>query len=305
MANNRIDRQVKSFKCYKKNKELILKNNKKIPGKMLRERSRPLFRLCLWIQRKINGFFVEILDDIKIPKGQPIIFAVTHIGKWDFEIVNEAISEQFFVVAADFMHLHGTIGGLFMSWNGVIYVDEEDKADKANTKNFMVKLLQSGNNIMIFPEGTWNLSENEPVYDIAYGTADVAVQTGAVIVPIAVEQYGKHFIISKGSLLDGTKYADKKSLTVILRDTFASLKWEIWEHAGVSRRAKLSDDYWERFLEARFREWPEYAMKEQIINRFIPKEKLEYWQVQKDLKTRTLPEWYELAMADIKEIEQE
>lgn len=54
---------------------------------------------------------MEILNDIKVSKGRPIIFAVTHIGKWDFKIVNEQIKEQFFVVAADFKLMHGTISG--------------------------------------------------------------------------------------------------------------------------------------------------------------------------------------------------
>lgn len=43
-------------------------------------------------------------------------------------------------------------------------------------------------------------------------------------------------------------------------------------------------------------------MKEQFVNRFIPKEKLEYWQVQKDLKTGLLPQWYKMAL-DEKNIE--
>ena len=40
-----------------------------------------------------------------------------------------------------------------MNLNGVIYVDEESKEDKVNTKKLMISLLQAGNNVMIFPEG--------------------------------------------------------------------------------------------------------------------------------------------------------
>lgn len=72
-----------------------------------------------------------------------------------------------------------------MNLNGVVYVDEEDRVDRSNTKSFMIKLLQSGRNVMILPEGTWNLSENEIIRDIAYGTADVAISAGAAIIPIA------------------------------------------------------------------------------------------------------------------------
>ncbi len=299
MKNNRIDRQVESFKRYKRNKKLILKDKKKIPHKMLRKQFRPLFRLCLWIQRKVNGFTVEILNDIKVPKGHPVIFAVTHIGKWDFEIVNEAIREQFFVIAADFIHLHGTIGGFFMRWNGVIYVDEEDKEDKANTKSMMIKLLQSGRNIMIFPEGTWNLSENEMIRDIAYGTADVAISAGAVIVPIAIEQYEKHFVICQGRVLEPAGLQmDKQRLTVALRDELAGLKWKIWEGNGICQRSSLTCDYWDKFIRSRIMEWKEYSMKEQVVNTYIPHEKWEYWQVQKDLMTGKMPLWYQILLEE-------
>lgn len=299
VENNRIDRQSESFKRYKGNKELILKDRKKVPHKMLRKQFRPLFRLCLWIQRKVNGFTVEILNDIEAPKGHPVIFAVTHIGKWDFEIVNEAIREQFFVIAADFIHLHGTIGGFFMRWNGVIYVDEEDKEDKANTKSMMIKLLQSGRNIMIFPEGTWNLSENEIVRDIAYGTADAAISAGAVIVPIAIEQYDKHFVICQGRVLEPAELQmDKQRLTVALRDELAGLKWKIWERNGICQRSSLNCDYWDKFIRSRLMEWKEYSMREQVVNTYIPHEKWECWQVQKDLKTGKMPRWYQIILLE-------
>ena len=54
---------------------------------------------------------MELLSDIKMPEDRAVIFALTHIGKWDLEIVNEQIKTQFFVVAADFMHMWGTVSG--------------------------------------------------------------------------------------------------------------------------------------------------------------------------------------------------
>lgn len=300
MKDNRIDRQAKSFERYKRNKELILKGKRKVPGNILRKLFRPLFRLCLWVQRKVNGFSVEMLNDIRIPQDRPAIFTVTHIGKWDFEIINEQIKEQFFVVAADFTHVHGTINGFFMNLNGVIYLDEKDKKDKANTKKLMINLLQSGNNIMIFPEGTWNLSENEMVRDIAYGAAEAAISAGAVIVPVAIEQYGKRFVICQGEVFEpaARQQADKKMLTITLRDEFASLKWKIWERNGVYQRRNLPHDYWRKFIQDRCAEWKGYDMEEQVVNGYMQKGKCEYWQVQRDLKTDKIPLWYRILLEE-------
>lgn len=291
--------QTEKFIRYKKNKALIINGKKKLPNDMIRKIFRPLFRRCLQIQRKIKGLSVEELNDIKVPTKRSVVFALTHIGKWDFEIVNEQIMAQFFVVAADFMHMYGTVSGFFMNLNGVIYVDEESKEDRANTKKLMTRLLQSGKNVMIFPEGAWNLSENEIVCDLAYGTADAAISANAVIVPIAVEQYGKHFVICSGDMLDPLcLQIDKHNLTMILRDELASLKWKIWESRGVCPRSALADDYWEKFIQERCTEWKGYSMREQIINSYIPKEKLEYWQVQRDLKTDKMPLWYRMLIEE-------
>lgn len=149
---------------------------------------------------------------------------------------------------------------------------------------------------MIFPEGDWNLYEAEIIRDIAYGTADVAVQTDAVIIPIAVEQYDKLFVINFGHPLQSQNYhKDKRALTLALRDTMATLKWEIWEKKGVFNRREIPDDYWDDFIYQRRKEWKGYSMNEQMQT-FIPKEKREYWALQKDLKTDCLPKWYQILL---------
>lgn len=251
--------------------------------------------------RKMGGFSVELLNDseIKCPKGKSIIFAVTHIGKFDFQILDEQIKEQFFVVAADFVNTYGNINGFLQNLSGVIYVDERDKEDKADTKKLMIKLLQSGRNIMIFPEGNWNLSENEIIRDIKYGAAEAAISSEAIILPVALEQYGKHFVICKGDVIDPAEFnADKSILTTILRDTLATLKWEIWENRGVYKRKDIPLNYWADFIRLRRSEWKGYLMEEQVINCYIPKDKLEYWQVQKDLKTGKMPLWDKIVLEE-------
>lgn len=299
LMKNKINKKRKEFESYKKKKVLILEEQKKLPSDIQRKIFRPLFRSCLWIQRKIKGFSVEVLNRIKLPKGHPVIFALTHIGKWDFEIVNEQIKEQSFVIAADFMHMYGNINGFFMNLNGVVYVDEEDRVDRSNTKSFMIKLLQSGGNVMIFPEGTWNFSENEIIRDIAYGTADVAISTSAVIIPIAVEQYGKHFVICPGEMIDPIRLqVDKHRLTMILRDELASLKWKIWEREGICHRNTLPTLYWEKFIQERRSEWKGYSMREQVANTYILKDKWEYWQIQKDLNADKIPLWYRILLEE-------
>lgn len=287
-----------AFRRYQEKKAEMIRNKRKIPLIMLKRLLRPVLRLVLFAQRKFVGFRVELMHITKKRNRSPVIFAVTHMGKWDFEIVNEQIPQQCYVVASDFVNSYRKISGYFMAANGVIWVDGHNSEDRHNTKEMMKKVISQGGNILIFPEGAWNLHECEIVRDIAYGTAEVAICMGTEIIPVAVEQYGKRFVIHMGETLHPADFnCDKEMLTQVLRDTLASLKWEIWEREGVQRRETIPADYWRDFIAWQCGEWKGYSMREQMFT-FIPKNKREYWSVQQDLRTGYLPEWYKIMLKE-------
>lgn len=264
-------RQEKRFTDYQSKKADMLKADIPIKNKLLiRKTLRPLLRCMLRMQRKFNHFHVELLNEIK-DTDKAVIYAVTHIGKWDFEIINEQIAKPFYILAADFININKGFNGLFMKLNGVVYVNEKSNIDRHNTKKIMIRLLKAGNSMMIFPEGTWNLSENELIYDIPYGTASISIETNTPIIPIAIEQYGNRFVINTGEKIMPDNSIPE--LTQKIRDILASLKWEIWYKQGICKRNELDDDYWNGFVQQRVMEWAGYSMDEQIINTFVPKEK--------------------------------
>lgn len=186
------------FEKYKQVKAERLTHKKPVKGVRFRKLIRPLMRLCLTVQRKMYGFTVELMSDYYEKSDKQIVFAVSHIGKWDFEIVNEIIKDHFYVIAADFMHMYGNVAGGFLNAFGVIYVDEFDKEDRTNSRKMMEAVLRQKDNVMIFPEGSWNFSENELIYDLPFGCVDMALATDSVIVPICIEQYGKRFVVNIG-----------------------------------------------------------------------------------------------------------
>ena len=298
--DTRNKRKREKFEKYKKYKAKMIEYNLPLKGITLKQFIRPLLRRILKIQRVLKGQTVEFLNG-EIPKTErPIVFAVSHIGKYDFEIVNEFIKEHFHVIASDFMNMSGNINGLFMELNGVIFMDIDSKEDRENSRKMMLKVLEQGDNMMIFPEGTWNLSENEIIRDIHFGAADVALAKNAVIVPIAIEQYGKRFVINVGEMYnpnenlcthedkDYCELDDKNDIerkikldikveaTQDLRDRLATLKFEIWENEGVDCRTSIPYDYWNKFIKERCEEWPGYSMDEQIRNGCFPPKKREY-----------------------------
>lgn len=294
------EKQRLQFELYKKKKEQMLKERCPIKYVGLKKRIRPLLRCILFIQRKLKGQTIEFIHQEQPRKSSPIVFVVSHIGKYDFEIINEFVHKHFHVIASDFMNMYGNINGLFMQANGVIFVDVDSKSDRENSRKMMLKVLEAGDNMMIFPEGTWNLSENEIIRDIHFGAVDIALEKRAGIIPIGVEQYGKRFVVNVGKIFDpsvikekittipycelGTKGKAEQDMKLLikttatqeLRDRLATLKFEIWEREGITKRESIPYNYWQNFIKDRRKEWPGYSMEEQIRNGCFPPQKREY-----------------------------
>ena len=72
----------------------------------LRQRRKwhPLLLNIYRIKNRLNGFSHEIVSDKHSKTDRPVIFAVTHIGKFDIEVVSEAIKEHYYLLSGDFEH---------------------------------------------------------------------------------------------------------------------------------------------------------------------------------------------------------
>ena len=305
----------KDFQDYKEQKKEIVLNDLPIKNHLFRKITIPVQRKALLAQRIKKGQTVDVYGnkDYKIPKGRSVTFVVSHIGKFDYEIVNEQIKEQFYVMASDYRNMHGNMNETMMEWFGVWYVDELSKEDRFYTGEVNKKTLRDGYHTMVLSEGTWNISENEIIYDTHFGAVDGAMSTNSLILPISIEQYDKHFVVNFGEFFDPTVVAndlscywesykgyleldDKNPLeselkllikfvtNKMMRDMLASLKYEIWEKKGIECRKGIPKDYWKNFVQERVNEWPGYSMQEQIDSVVLTKEKELHQCVLKDME---------------------
>ncbi len=219
-----------------------------------------LFKTKLLFNRKT----FEVISDKHTIGDRPIIFAVTHIGKFDIEMLIMAIKEHCVVLTSDFEHLCKTFDGFFISLNGVLYFCHSEKEMRKSVSDRMVNTLKAGGNIMYFPEGIWNMTPNLPMLPCYWGIIDVAQKGGADIVPVAIEQYGKHFKINIGANIrfkECNSLQEKTECITSLRDTMATLKWEIWESEPKLDIETISKDYWSKYQKNRFKEWPYITKK--------------------------------------------
>ena len=198
-----------------------------------RVRMHPVMWRLVALNNRLGGLRTTVLYDHRKKSDKPKIFAVTHIGKKDIEITTAVIRDHYFLLSGDYEHMCGTPEEKLLAVNGVVYVRKDDREDRRRCKDKMVELLKQGGNIMYFPEGVWNFTENLPLRRCPYGIIDVAMRGDAEIIPVAVEQYGQEYVTAVGEnfSVEGYSSSDKLQAIEDLRNTMATLKWDIWDYA--------------------------------------------------------------------------
>lgn len=206
---------------------------------------------CIMLLRKIGGIKLMVVCDERVKTNESVIYACTHIGGVDIESAFEAIKNPCWLFLGDPREVYKNIDGFMLGLNGVICLDSKDKDDRRIAKETAIALLQNGGSLMIFPEGAWNISVNQPVMGLFSGTADIAIQSGTQIVPVALECYGKHMYAAIGKNIEVAGiWEDKYELTNHLRDTLATLKWRIFESVDTWNRKDIPENYRQIFIDS-------------------------------------------------------
>ena len=206
---------------------------------------------CIILLRKINGIKLTVVCDERTKTKEPVVYACTHIGGVDIESAFEVIKNPCWLFLGDPREVYKNIDGFMLGLNGVICLDSKDKDDRRIAKETAIGLLQNGGSLMIFPEGAWNISVNQPVMGLFSGAADIAIQSKAQIVPVALECYGKHMYVAIGKNIHvSNSWQDKNELTCHLRDALATLKWRIFEVVGIQSHKDIPDNYRQTYIDS-------------------------------------------------------
>ncbi len=207
----------------------------------------PVFRTFLTVDRLFRKQTITMIGMPPLHKER-VIFACTHIGENDLENIYEKLGRGCWWFVGDPNFMYRDISGLFVYLNGCIFLDTDDKDDRRISYLPAVEVLKGGGSLMIFPEGARNGSENLPVMNLFPGTAKMAMETNTSIVPVAIEQYDKRFIINFGHVICPEDFCNIGELTRSIRDALATLKWGIWEKEGVQSRKSLPENYRKLFV---------------------------------------------------------
>lgn len=241
----------------------------------------------LKIQRWLKKQKVVILKDKHILGKRPIIYAGTHIGGDDIETAFETIKTPCWLLLGDPKEIYRNAAGLMLDLNGVICFDTAHKKDRQIAKERCMALLNSGGNLLMFPEGAWNISQNQLVMHLFPGAVEMAISCNADIVPIAIARKDKKYYVNIGSNISyaGNECTDKYQLTYDLRDVLATLKWEIISQIEPLKRSEIDVNYEKDFLhEIMGTQVATYTVQDVFDTRYTPKGQTDYDEVFEHLK---------------------
>lgn len=150
-----------------------------------------------------SKFQYEIENEHLIPKEDGVIYVANHKDMIDPPLIMSAIGRKpvHLLLKSEFLN---TPFSSFLKSIGCVFVFRGNKDSEISSSEELSKILLQGSNIIIFPEGTRNKTE-ETLLPFKTGAVTIAQRTGAPIVPISITKetsgkisikFGEKFYVS-------------------------------------------------------------------------------------------------------------
>ena len=237
---------------YNKGLEYLLKNDptKVMSNKGIKIRKcfHPIFHNVIVPLSSKNNLIIE--RQATVPQGKPIIFACTHGFRDDVAFSLKTAGVHSYLLYASIPDFYESFDGPALWTNGVIMLDRKDKESRKAAKEKMKYALSLGTNVLMYPEGVWNKTENLVVQKLYPGIYDVAKESGAIVMPLATIQVENTVYSILDEAFDICQYERQEGLN-ILRDKMATAKYELMEKYAQGNRNDIGDAsaYWDDFLD--------------------------------------------------------
>lgn len=239
---------------YNKFLEYLLSNNPdeviSAGGVRFRKLINPLFRKLLPL---FSSTKLHIVHKESLPTGVPIVFSASHGHRDDVVVTLAIMSTHAYILWGSIPYFFNTFDGVSAWLNGVLLVDRKSKNSRAASKPKMLRAIDLGANLLIFPEGVWNKEPATTVQKLYPGVYDVAKEKHALVVPIASINEGPDSYAIMEKPFDISQY-DREEGMKVLRDKLATAKYELMEKYSRGKRSDFGHGeetrkYWNHFLE--------------------------------------------------------
>lgn len=234
---------------YRAERKYNYETDQPVKGIKFRKRVHWLFVEGVKLDKLFSKRKVCLVRDERCNTDSPRIYAVSHVGRWDIESCAEVSNDDAFFVWGDPDEGYRKPDALFLNINGVVCVDTDAPEDRHICKETCIKILKSGGNIWIYPEGAWNITPNLLIQKLFTGAVEMAIESGAEIIPVAIDADGKDYSVILGHNISykGVTPDQKYRKTDELRDMMCTMEWELIERKGIVPRASLPEDMAQRY----------------------------------------------------------
>jgi 1-acyl-sn-glycerol-3-phosphate acyltransferase len=143
-----------------------------------------VYWLCgLWadIWFFLIGIWQKKIFETPHDKSKPYIFVSNHISYIDAAILPKAIRQPTRPLGKVEMSKVPIFGLIYK--NAIVTVDRSSATNRANSVRILKSVLSKGISVMVFPEGTFNMT-TEPLKDFYDGAFRIAIETQTPIKPV-------------------------------------------------------------------------------------------------------------------------
>lgn len=218
----------------------------------------------------------QTLYKIRIDHREPLtytkkgrIFAINHRQGDDIVTGANVAGQSAYIVFGNKYLSLDTTNGLGLWAYGMILLDRDNKTNRHCTYDKMKFVLEHGGNIIIYPEGYWNLddngeaderhgadghnSENWLIQDFNIGIFRLAQETGCEIVPTVLhyDEHGKKVCYGRrGKVItvkaDDDIFEKKEQLLTIMRTMYYEMmeKYSSYERAVLESNGQSIYEQW-------------------------------------------------------------
>lgn len=145
---------------------------------------------------KLIGINIDVKGQENIPDKEPVIFVSNHQSFLDIKLSIAAIPRNFSFISKEII-FKIPILGRYMRASGHIAICRNGKRSAYTTLGEVVKKLDGGKSVVIFPEGT--RSVNGKLGEFKRGVSAIILRSGRKVVPAAI--IGSGGFLPKSSFL--------------------------------------------------------------------------------------------------------
>ena len=231
------------------------------PEKIIQRRNAHLLHfspIIRWAAPRMMMFRQTIETPLPDLPNQPVIWCANH-GFKDDVAATIGVARSSYIFFGSLPIFFNTFDGVGVWLNGTVLCNRKLSESRHRAFHFASKVLESGSDLILFPEGVWNKTPDRLLLPLWPGAVRLAQERNVQLVPVVHyladfhKRYKRniiHTVIGKPIFVTNVSEAEGIRM---LRDTMATLYYDLMDRYGHTTRAELlgslsADEAWEEHL---------------------------------------------------------